>query len=80
MSFFSSLALKTSAQLKEVCDTFENSKWTDEKCYYFHTEEVQSYNDAQELCFKKFHQKGFENGRLYEPRYMVLKWPVSDLD
>ena len=58
----------TSAQLKEVCDSFDNSKWMNNKCYYFHNEEVQSFNDAQEICRNKFKQQGFDNGRLYEPR------------
>ena len=65
---FSHLVLKTSEELKQVCDSLENSKWVNDKCYYFQNEEVQRFEDAQKHCFDKFSQKGCLNGRLYEPR------------
>ena len=65
---FSHLALKTSAELKQVCDSLENSKWVNDKCYYFQNEEVQRFEDAQKQCVDRFSQKGCHNGRLYEPR------------
>ena len=54
--------------MKKVCDSFDYSKWSNGKCYYFHNEEVQSFDDAQQLCFDKFKQQGFDNGRLFEPK------------
>ena len=56
------------AQLKKVCNSFKNSKWMNEKCYYFHDREVQSFEEAKNICSNKFQKYGFDNGRLYEPR------------
>ena len=39
-----------------------------DRCYYFHNEEVKSFEDAQRICSEKFKEHGFSNGRLYEPK------------
>ena len=57
-----------SGETSEVCGSFEQSRWIDDVCYYFHNEEVQSFSDAQKICSEKFTNNGLNNGRLYEPR------------
>ena len=62
-------AIKTTAQLKEVCETqFEFARWINDRCYYFYNKDVGSFDDAQKICSDTFKQHGFENGKLYEPR------------
>ena len=61
--------IKSPDQLKEVCESeFKHSIWIENKCYYFHNKELQSYDDVQRTCSLIFKQYGFNNGRLYEPR------------
>jgi len=61
--------VKTSTQLKEVCETISNhSKWMNNTCYYFHNVEVRSFAKAQKVCSDRFEKYGFKNGRIYEPR------------
>jgi len=61
--------VKTSAQLKEVCETISNhSKWMNNTCYSFHNVEEQSFDKAQKICSDEFKKYGFKNGRIYEPR------------
>ena len=56
------------AQLKEICNTkFEFSKWINDKCYYFNNHKVQLFDEAQTICFEKFEEYGFNNGKLFEP-------------
>ena len=38
------------------------------RCYYFHDEEVKSFEDAQKICSEKFKEHGFNNGILSEPK------------
>jgi len=62
-------AIKTAAQLKEVCETkLEYSRWIDDRCYFFHNKEVRAFDDAKKICSDTFKQHGFENGRIYEPK------------
>ena len=62
-------AIKTAAELKEVCETqFEYSRWINDSCYFFHNEEVRAFDDASKICSDTFKQHGFENGRIYEPK------------
>jgi len=62
-------AIKTTAQLKKICETqFEFSRWIDDRCYFFHNKEVQSFDDSQKICSDAFKKHGFDNGRVYEPR------------
>ena len=62
-------AIKTEAQLKDVCETqFKFSRWINDRCYFFHNKEVQSFDDSQKICSDTFKQHGFNNGRVYEPR------------
>jgi len=62
-------AIKTAAQLKEVCETlFEYSRWINDRCYFFHNKEVRAFDDAQKICSVIGKQHGFENGRIYEPK------------
>ena len=70
ISFFCiSGAIKTTAQLKKICETqFEFSRWIDDRCYFFHNKEVQSFDDSQKICSDAFKKHGFDNGRVYEPR------------
>ena len=71
---FISGAIKSAAQLKEVCERqigeteFQFSRWIDDKCYIFYNYEVGSSENAQKICSDAFRDQGFENGRLYEPR------------
>ena len=71
---FISGAIKSAAQLKEVCERqigeteFQFSRWIDDKCYFFYNKEVGSFEDAQKICSDTFKQHGFENGRIYEPK------------
>ena len=39
-----------------------------DRCYYFHNQEVKIFDDAQKICSEKFKEHGFKNGRLYEPK------------
>ena len=39
-----------------------------DRCYYFHNEEVKLFDDAQKKCSEIFKKHGFYNGRLYEPK------------
>ena len=62
-------AIKTTAQLKEVCEKqLEFARWINDRCYYFYNKDVGSFDDAQKICSDTFKQHGFENGKLYEPR------------
>ena len=62
-------AIKTAAQLKEVCETlFEYSRWINDRCYFFHNKEVRAFDDVKKICSDTFKQHGFENGRIYEPK------------
>ena len=67
-------AIKSAAQLKEVCERrigqteLEFSRWIDDKCYLFYNKEVGSFDDVQKICSDTFKQYEFENCRLYEPR------------
>jgi len=62
-------AIKTTAQLKKICETqFEFSRWINDRCYFFHNKEVRSFDDSQKICSDTFKQHGFDNGRVYEPR------------
>ena len=56
--------------LKTTCETkFNNSsKWMNGTCYYFHNDEVKSFDAAQKICSEKFKKYGFGNGILYEPK------------
>ena len=70
ISFFCiSGAIKTTAQLKKICEIqFEFSRWINDRCYFFHNKEVPSFDDSQKICSDTFKQHGFDNGRVYEPR------------
>ena len=62
-----------------MCDSFDYSKWSNGKCYYFHNEEVQSFDDAQQLCSDKVKQQGFDNGKLFEPKSTEILQKVYKL-
>ena len=62
------MSLPNLGELQDSCESFEQSRWIDDVCYYFHNEEVRSFSDAQKICSDKVANFGFDNGRLYEPR------------
>ena len=68
------------AQLKEICNTkFEFSKWIDDKCYYFNNHKVQLFDEAQTICFEKFEEYGFNDGRLFEPEDTEIFFKIYKL-
>ena len=62
------MSLPNLGELQDSCESFEQSRWIDNVCYYFHNKAVRSFIDAQKICSDKFAKFGFDNGRLYEPR------------
>ena len=50
-----------------------------DRCYYFHDEEVKSFEDAQKICSEKFREHGFNNGILYEPKDVKIFAKVYEL-